>query len=46
MQKVRNKIMRGIHKKLEQEIEKILKQVEEIEQYKDDSRRMFHVFKQ
>ncbi len=47
MQQERNIIITEIHRKLEQEeIENILKQIEEIEQYKDDSRHMFHVVKQ
>ena len=43
---VRNKIMREIHKKMdEEEVTKILQMVEEVERSKDDSRRMFQVVK-
>jgi len=42
----RNKIMRELHKKMdEEEVTKIWQMVEEVERSKDDSRRMFQVVK-
>ena len=45
--KERNATLKEIHQKIEEEENnKIIKQVEDIEQYKDDSRRMYRVVKE